>query len=151
TPSRDVTLADAQFVLAREYSYATWAELVRHVEALLAIDLEQHQRLARDLVTAYHSGDAEAVGRLNELFHSSYDWDQIRHFVERRLSKLSDGEQRIAAFDLADAQLLVARLYGFESWDQFVESSTKPPQDPRSAPFGMSTAPPFYKIDWDRS
>src|SRR5262249_10478290 len=145
-----VMLADAQFVLAREYGFASWAKLVQHIEAMPAKDLEQHERLAQDLVTAYRTGDAEAVRRLNELFHSSLDWVQIRDFVERRLGALPGAESRAADFTLPDAKLLVARLYGFESWAKFVESSTRPPSDPRAAPYGMSARPPFYRIDWDR-
>src|SRR5687768_16695462 len=30
---RDAPLADAQFVIAREYGFRSWAELARHVEA----------------------------------------------------------------------------------------------------------------------
>src|SRR5262245_39920230 len=44
-----VMLADAQFVLAREYGFASWAKLVQHIEAMPAKDLEQHERLAQDL------------------------------------------------------------------------------------------------------
>ncbi|MCI0391097.1 MAG: hypothetical protein MOB07_20315 [Acidobacteria bacterium] len=146
--SDDVTLADAQFVLAREYGFENWVSLVLHVKALSPADLEQHERLAQDLVAAYRSGDAEAIHRLNELFHSSYDLGQIREFVQHRLSSLPDAESRIADFTLADAQLLVARLYGFESWARFVEGSAQPPSDPRTAPHGMSATPPFYRIDW---
>src|SRR5262249_41459435 len=47
-----------------------------------------------------------------------------------------------------DAQLIVAREFGFQNWAKLVESITQPPSDPRSAPLGMSSTPPFYKIDW---
>src|SRR5687767_8678341 len=33
-PPGDAPLADAQFVLAREYGFRSWAELVRHVESI---------------------------------------------------------------------------------------------------------------------
>ena len=146
--SSDPILADAQFVLAREYGFESWPKLVHHLEAIEPPSLEQHERLAEDLVAAYRSADAGAVFRLNELFHSSYDVGRIRDFVQDRLKVLPDAERRIADFALSDAQLLVARLYGFESWARFVESSMRPPSDPRSAPLGLSSTPPFYRIDW---
>src|SRR5262245_2410494 len=62
----EMILADAQFVLAREYGVENWAELVQRVAATqLAEDrLEQFERLAKDFVAAYQ-GDAEALERLN--------------------------------------------------------------------------------------
>lgn len=53
-----------------------------------------------------------------------------------------------AALTLADTRLLVARMYFFESWDTFARSSAQPPGDPRTVRHGMSSTPPFYRIDW---
>src|SRR5215475_13226556 len=54
-PPYVVILADAQFVLAREYGFENWAELVHHVAATqLAGDrIGQFEQLAKDLVAAY--------------------------------------------------------------------------------------------------
>lgn len=38
TPPDDAPLADAQFVIAREYGFRSWADLVRHVEAVVGTD-----------------------------------------------------------------------------------------------------------------
>src|SRR5277367_5952024 len=56
--SRDAALADAQFVIAREYGFDTWAKLKHHIEAVRTSGLEQFDRLARDLAAAYTRGDA---------------------------------------------------------------------------------------------
>lgn len=126
---RDAALAGAQFVIAREYGFETWAKLKHHIEALRPPGLEQFERLAKDLAAAYTSGDAMAIREVNWNYGTSFAWDR----------------QPIA---LADAQRMVAHSYGFESWAKFVESLTQSPGDPRSAPLFMSATPPFYKIEW---
>jgi hypothetical protein len=147
TDLSDPVLADAQFVLARELGFESWPKLVQHLQAR-SNDLEQHRRIAEDLVAAYVSGDAGAVTRLNDLFHSSLNIDQIRDFIRDRLFHLPDAERRTNNFTLPDAQLLVARLYGFTGWTDLVQSSNKPASDLHSAPFVLSSKPPFYRIDW---
>ena len=136
-------LADAQFVLAREHGFESWPRLVHHVQA--APDLDQHRRIAEDLVAVYNSGDPEAATRLNDLFHSALNIEQIRDFVRDKLFNL----QRPAGnFTLSDARMVVARLYGFHDWDELMHSSNEPAGDPHSAPFVLSSKPPFYRINW---
>jgi ankyrin repeat protein len=56
----DIRLADAQYVLAREYGFGNWAELARHIEALSSRNrspLEQMQ-------SAVQKGDARAMRKL---------------------------------------------------------------------------------------
>lgn len=110
--------------------------------------LEQHHRIAADLVAAYNSADSEAATRLNDLFHSSISIEQIRDFARNKLCYLPDTQRRIDNFTLDDAQLVVARLYGFDDWNELVRSSNEPASDPHSAPFVLSSSPPFYRIDW---
>ena len=111
-------------------------------------DLEQHRRIAEDLVAVYNSADVEAATRLNDLFHSSLNIKQIRDFIRDKLFNLPDAAKRTNNFTLADAQPFVARLYGFQDWDELVESSHEPASHLRSAPFVLSSKPPFYRIDW---
>lgn len=139
------TLADAQFALAREYGFESWPKLVRHVEALARPEVEQQDRIARDMVAAYRDRDEAAAARLNDLFHSALTVDQIRHFIENRLHPLPGGVGRLANFSVADARLVVAGLYGFADWDAFVSQAART-ADAGSAP-GLSSTPPFYKID----
>jgi len=105
--------------------------------------------LAADLVAAYNSADADAVARLNALFHSSLNAEQIRHFVRDKLMFLPGNEQH--TFDvltLADAQQLFAGLFGFNNWNELERSSNEPPRDLHSAPVVRSSTPPFFQIDW---
>src|SRR3569832_160949 len=138
-------LADAQFVIALEHGFESWPRLVHHIQAPA---LEQHQRLAEDLVAAYNSADPEAATRLNDLFHSAISIEQIRDFIRDKLYNLPDTQRRIDNFTLDDAQLVVARLYGFDDWNGLVRSSSAPASDPHAAPFVLSSRPPFYRIDW---
>jgi len=144
----DPILADAQLVLAREYGFESWPRLVHHIEVALSPELEQHRRIAEDLVRVYNSADDEATTRLNDLFHSELDVQQIRDFIRDRLFNVPDTQRRIDSFTLTDAQLIVAQLYGFKDWDDLVRSTSGPASDPHSAPFVLSSKPPFYRIDW---
>src|SRR5262245_37337101 len=144
-----VTLADAQFTLAREYGFENWAKLAHHVEAITPSGLEQFERLAKELASAYTTGAATAIREINWDYGTSFVWDHDPAQMQRRLSSWYASETPTADLALADAQLMVAQSYGFESWEKFSESVTQPPSDPRSAPHGMSSTPPFYRIDWE--
>lgn len=141
----DPILADAQFVIAREHGFESWPKLVHHLQAP---DLEQHRLIAADLLAVYNSSDVEAATRLNDLFHSALDIQQIRDFIRDKLFNLPHTERRLANFTLSDAQHVVARLYGFKDWDELAQSRSEQTGDPHAAPFLLSSKPPFYRIDW---
>ncbi len=69
--------------------------------------LEQYRKQAKDLVKSRKSGDPAAIQRIKE-----------RH---PRFGKLTDAELQSVRFALADAQLVVAREYDFESWPKFAK------------------------------
>src|SRR6185503_15078734 len=64
--------------------------------------LEQLRKQAKELLKAYHAGDAGAAGRLRAC---------IQRFSASELP---------ADATLADAQFVLAREYGFESWARLV-------------------------------
>ena len=64
-------LADSQYVIAREYGFESWPKLVQHIQSSQIPDLQQHLRIAENLVAAYNSADPQAIDYLNDLFHSS--------------------------------------------------------------------------------
>jgi hypothetical protein len=149
TPSGSVTLADAQFVLAREYGFESWAKLIHHIESINPSDrLQRYERLVKDIVLVCQSDDAEALQRVAEILGRTYPYPDRRTQLQQQLISLRGPASRIADITPADAQLIVAREFGFESWTKLVDSVAQPPGDPRSAPLGMSSTPPFYKIDW---
>src|SRR5215813_3911027 len=95
-------------------------------------NLERYKELARDLVKACKSGDSEAIGDWAEnwirtlvkqsgvtltrqLPVAIQRWvDQVEEFATRRLLHDQAGSCR-----LADAQFIIARSHGFESWARF--------------------------------
>jgi len=76
-------------------------------------NLEQYKKQAKDLVKIFNdlrarkASDPEVIQRLKK-YHP--------RFVE-----LPDFEIAIARFRLADAQLVIAREHGFESWTKFAK------------------------------
>lgn len=69
--------------------------------------LEQYRKQAKNLVKNYNSDDPEAMLRIRQ-YHP-------------RFGRLSDSELPVAAFALADAQWIIAREHGFESWPKFAK------------------------------
>jgi ankyrin repeat protein len=64
---RRITLADAQFVTAREYGFESWAKLKAHVEHAAASDAgAPRANVLDELRRAFHARDAEAVRGLFE-------------------------------------------------------------------------------------
>lgn len=144
--SADVRLADTQFFLARDYGFESWPKLVHHVAALSPQGLEHFESIARDFVAA-NEGDADALARLGERFGGL---EQLRQTVQQQ--RRSPGETSEARqLTLPDARLYVANALGLESWDALAASLKQPRADPRSAPHGLSTSPPFYRIDWKKN
>jgi hypothetical protein len=97
-------------------------------------NLEQYKRLAKDLVRACKSGDPEAIGiwsskwvetlvRLASLTITTQLPVQIERWVDQiegfAHTKLSNSESARCA--LADAQFVIARSHGFESWPKFAK------------------------------
>ena len=145
----EAALADAQFVIAREYGFEIWARLKHHIESLRPSGLEQFEQLAKDLAEAYSSDNRNAVREVNSNYGSSFgcDFHELPE-MHRCLPTWFAAETRTPDLALADARKLVADSYGFESWAKFAASVRDAPGAPRSAPVFMSPAPPFYKIDW---
>jgi len=100
--------------------------------ALPTHSLEEYEAVASAIVEAYQSGDDTAMQRVIEHFQLQrpLTWDRpprevqvarLRRGVQERLGRRSGAEDESAPLDLADAQLLVARSLGFESWDQLAK------------------------------
>ncbi len=101
-----VTLADAQFALAREYGFESWAKLKQHIESRR--NPADYEKLAQDLMRACH-GDADALQRVNNIFGSAFTRFGNPFTAEQLREKMGGGE-----IALSDARLFIAR-YGLES------------------------------------
>ena len=80
------------------------------------LSLEQLRKQARELLRQLRNGDPSATERLRKY------------------------KPNVSDPILADAQFILAREHGFESWPKLVHR--------HSAPFVLSSKPPFYRIDW---
>src|SRR6266850_2864590 len=78
--------------------------------------LERYQKQAEALLEAHKSGDAQA----NRIIHEKHP-----RFLDSKIpwlpKDLPDSEIRTDAFELADAQLTIARSYDFQSWPALAE------------------------------
>lgn len=146
------TLADAQFSIAREYGFETWAKLKHHIQASRPAGIEPFERLANDLATAFTSGDEKIVRAINANYGTAFPTDfHDPEKVRQCMPTWYASEARSLEVAVADARQMVAHTYGFESWTKFASSITQPPENPRSAAVFLSTRPPFYSIDWNES
>jgi hypothetical protein len=131
-----LNLADAQYTLAREYGFDSWAKLVRHIESLHPPALAKYERLADEVARAYTSGDAMAIRSINWTHGTSFVWDHDPERMRTRLSGWYASATRTPELALVDARLLVAKQAGADSWDELTRSvAHAPARTAKSAPF----------------
>jgi ankyrin repeat protein len=85
--------------------------------------LDQYRKQAEELLEADRLGDSEAI----HVIHNNHP-----RFLDSKIlwlpKNLSDSEIHSALFDLADAQLTIARWYSFQDWPalaEYVEAATR--------------------------
>ncbi len=107
-------MTDARFVAAREYGFSSWARLREHLEGLggkrevrhpFETGLQYYRDRAAGMLSVFGTGERNAV-RLVRLFHPDY-------------AAAPESEIRAAKLTQADAELIVAREHGFETFDAF--------------------------------
>lgn len=115
-------LTDAQFVLAQEHGFRTWAEFRAYVQSqrtaddrpvsrLAGVDPGTYASMADALLTDLHRNDPGALQRL-------------RAYVPRH-SAAADG----FAAGLGDARLIIARELGLPTWWELVSFTEKSKRD----------------------
>jgi Ankyrin repeats (many copies) len=111
-------LSDAQFVLAQEHGFRTWAEFRADIESrsatedrpvsrLMGIGPSHYASLADALLTELDGNDPGALRRL-------------RAYVPRQ-ADATDG----STAELRDARLIIARELGFPTWRELVSLTEK--------------------------
>src|SRR5689334_610930 len=73
--------------------------------------LEQYKKQAKDLLKSAKSGDREALALTLKRIKKDHP----------RSGRVADVESQGARLVLADAQLIIAREHGFESWPRFAK------------------------------
>ncbi|MBB5781463.1 ankyrin repeat domain-containing protein [Nonomuraea jabiensis] len=115
-------LSDAQFVLAQEHGFRTWAEFRAHVESrgtteerpvsrLMGIRPGIYASMADTLLAELRRDDPGALRRL-------------RAYVPRHATAASG-----ATAELRDARLIIARELGFPTWQELVSYTEKSQRD----------------------
>jgi Leucine Rich repeat len=99
--------------------------------------LDHLKSLADDMVTAYATGDAVAMQRINEHYGRVSTADDLRAMVWRLVYKVRQAGGAADAFGVAEAQELIARTSGFGNWIALSEAVAK----------GIPSAVPPYAID----
>jgi ankyrin repeat protein len=85
--------------------------------------LAEYESVARDFIAAYESGDAAAIQRIWQHFQVKRipAWEEFQEGVRKRLGARLRTEAAVAGLSLTDAQFLVARMHGYESWEQLAQ------------------------------
>ncbi len=113
--NQHATLAEAQFAIARDHGFESWAKLKQHIEALRPAGIELFERLASDLAAAYASGDEKTVRAINADFGTAFPTDfHDPDKMPRQMPTWYGSEIRSAGLAVADAREMVAHAYGFE-------------------------------------
>ena len=118
-------LRDVQHALALEHGLAGWKALLFLLcptsSAATQLTLQQYQEMAEALLDAYQTGTPAAMERHWKLTWHQRNWQAMRTYVQLDLGRRPDSANQEVAISLADAQFLVAREHGFESWQVLVE------------------------------
>lgn len=123
--SQQVLLADAQFVLAREYGFETWAALVQHVTSLSPF-VRELDSLVTAVAAAYMSGDVQQLREVGWRHGVGFYWSRDAEEMQRQLPRWFASASRDAALAIADAREIVARTYDADSWEELVADLAQP-------------------------
>jgi len=130
---KEARLADARWVVAREYGFASWARFKAHVEALggktelrhpFETDLQYYRDRAAGMLSVFGTGEQNAI-RLVRLFHPDF-------------ASASEADLRAVSLTQADAELILAREHGFETFEAFAAHIGAIREQRVSAPFAQA-------------
>jgi hypothetical protein len=132
------TLRQVQHALALEYGVSGWTELKNRLHQNTPV--RYYENVAEALVTAYGTGEDGAMRIVWDYFGHMRAWDGMRRYVRLDLGKTEQPERpEDDAITLAEAQYLVARIQGFESWRALVEFAASVPAGKTVAAKSVST------------
>ena len=100
-------------------------------------EVVKYERLANDMVTAYDTGDADAMQRVRDHYRLPVTVEDLRAMVWRLIYKVRQAKGASHAFSTAEARELIARTSGFNNWSTLKEAVAK----------GASSPIPPYEVD----
>ncbi len=131
---RAARLHDAQWAIAREYGFASWIKLKRHIDEvtgahrrpyrLFETDLDYYRGRAGGLRSVLQTGERNAL-RLVRQFHPRY-------------ANANDAEIEAASITQEDAELIQSREHGFDSWEALATAVEALKSDPSREPFRLA-------------
>jgi len=137
-PPEAPTLRQVQHALALEYGLSGWRELKNRLPQNTPI--RYYESVAEALVTAYETGEDGAMRIVWDYFGHMRAWDGMRRYVRLDLGKTEQPERpEDDAITLAEAQYLVARMQGFESWQALADFAASVPPGKKIAAKSVST------------
>lgn len=86
-----------------------------------ANSLEQYNKLAKDVLAVYQSDDSGAIQRISDYTGQQGTPERLRAILQGNLGKPPDAD-----LSLAEAQLFVARVHGFENWQALTKNIKAP-------------------------
>jgi len=81
------------------------------------------ERLACDMVRVYATGDGEAMQRINQHYGRTSTVDDLRATVWRLVYKVRQAKGAAHAFQILEAQELIARTAGFPNWAALTQAA----------------------------
>ncbi|HET9219661.1 MAG TPA: ankyrin repeat domain-containing protein [Terriglobia bacterium] len=99
-------------------------------------EVKKYELLAEDAVAAY-TGDAAALKRINESWGRNFSLEDLRAIVWRVSYKVRQAGGSANAFDIAEAQQMIAGARGFGNWEALKKAVAK----------GLPSPVPAYSID----
>jgi Leucine Rich Repeat (LRR) protein len=120
------TLRDVQRALALEHGLLAWTDLKTRVGQ--STPMRHYETVADALVTAYQTGEDSPMRIVWDYFGHMRTWDAMRRYVRLDLGKTEQlqGSEN-DTITLAEAQYLVARMQGFESWQALADFAASVP------------------------
>ena len=99
-------------------------------------EVKKYELLAKDVVAAY-AGDTEALVRINQSWSRTFSLEDLRAIVWRVSYKVRQAGGSTNAFDIAEAQQMIASARGFGNWEALKKAVAK----------GLPSPVPAYSID----
>ncbi|MEV4064681.1 ankyrin repeat domain-containing protein [Nonomuraea dietziae] len=115
-------LSDAQFVLAQEHGFRTWAEFRAHIESRSTTEDRPVSRLLGIRPGAYASMADALLAELRR--NDPAALQRLRAYVPRHATATA-----AVTAELRDARLIIARELGFPTWRELVSFTEKSRRD----------------------
>ena len=125
------TLREVQHALALEFGLRGWSAFRDRL--VPEPPLQRYEAVAGALVTAYRTGDQDAMWIVWDYFGHMRAWAGMRRYVRLDLGKTEEAQDpNDDTITLEEARYLVARAQGFDSWSALAQFAASVPAGKRT-------------------